>query len=138
VQHSEFNNSRSRPVHFLQIWIKPDVAGIAPEYEEKRFETEHKRGRLRLIASPDGTAGSVRIHQDARVFAGLFDGAEQQTLTVEPTRRIYVHIARGRVSVNGELLEAGDALAAEGIKSLELMNGTDAEVLMFDLGGAAH
>ena len=138
VQHSEFNNSRSQPVHFLQIWIKPDVAGIAPEYEEKRFEPEQKRGRLRLIASPDGADGSVRIHQDARVFAGLFDGAEQQTLPVERGRRIYVHVVRGRVSVNGELLAAGDALAATAIESLALTNATDAEVLVFDLGGVAH
>jgi len=135
VQHSEFNSSRSQPVHFLQIWIKPDVVGIAPEYEEKRFGPEQKRGKLRLIASPDGDEGSVRIHQDARVHAGLFDGEEQQTLDVERGRGIYVHVARGRLSVNGEQLDAGDALAATDLEHLTLSGGKDAEVLVFDLAG---
>jgi hypothetical protein len=133
VQHSEFNDSQAKPVHFLQIWIKPDVVGIAPEYEEKRFEPAEKRGRLRLIASPAGDDGSVRIHQDARVYAGLFDGAERQTLSVEPRRRLYVHVARGRVDVNGETLNAGDALASTETANLTLSNGADAEVLVFDL-----
>ena len=87
VQHSEFNGSHSQPVHFLQIWLLPDVTGIAPEYEERRFDETEKRGRLRLIASPQGDDGSVRIHQDARVYAGLFDGAEHATLEVAPGRR---------------------------------------------------
>ena len=133
VQHSEFNHSQGEPVHFLQIWIKPDVVGIAPEYEEKRFETEEKRGRLRLIASPAGDDGSVRIHQDARVYAGLFDGTERQTLSVDPRRRLYVHVARGRVDVNGQTLNAGDALASTETDSVTLSNGAAAEVLVFDL-----
>jgi redox-sensitive bicupin YhaK (pirin superfamily) len=135
VQHSEFNNSPSRPVHFLQIWIKPDVTGIAPEYEETRFGPEQKRGRLRLIASPAGDEGSVRIHQDARVLAGLFDGTEQQRLRVEQGRGVYVHVARGQLRVNGEPLSAGDALAATGLEALTLSDGKDAEVLVFDLAG---
>jgi redox-sensitive bicupin YhaK (pirin superfamily) len=135
VMHSEFNNSQSQPVHFLQIWIQPDVRGIAPEYEEKRFEPEDKRGRLRLIASPDGANGSVRIHQDARVYAGLFVGDEHGALEVAPGRRVYVHVARGRVTANGEALAAGDALKLEGITAVNVTDGVAAEVLVFDLPG---
>jgi quercetin 2,3-dioxygenase len=109
VMHSEFNPSSERPVHFLQIWIQPNVRGIEPSYEEKRFEPAEKRGRLRLIASPDATDGSVRIHQDARVYAGLFDGVEQATFDIPRGRKAYVHVARGSVSVNGTPLQAGDA-----------------------------
>jgi quercetin 2,3-dioxygenase len=135
VQHSEFNNSHSQPVHFLQIWIQPNVRGIAPEYEEKRFEPDEKRGRLRLIASPGGTDGSVRIHQDARVYAGLFDGTEQATLDVAPDRLVYVHVARGEIDANGATLAAGDALKLTDQASLSLQRGTAAEVLVFDLPG---
>ena len=135
VQHSEFNNSHSKPVHFLQIWIQPNVMGIAPEYEEKRFEPEDKRGRLRLIASPDGTDGSVHIHQDARVYAGLFDGSQSGTLAVEPGRRIYVHLARGQLTANDEALAAGDALKLTQVTTLDLSRGSRAEVLVFDLPG---
>jgi quercetin 2,3-dioxygenase len=135
VRHSEFNNSRSQLVHFLQIWIKPNVLGIAPEYEEKRFGVEEKRGRLRLIASPDGIDGSVRIHQDVRVYAGLFEGADLGTLTVEAGRRIYVHVARGGITANGEALAVGDALKLTDATTLDLKNGTNAEVLVFDLPG---
>jgi redox-sensitive bicupin YhaK (pirin superfamily) len=135
VMHSEFNNSQSQPVHFLQIWIQPDVRGIAPEYEEKRFEPADKRGRLRLIASPDGTGGSVRIHQDARVYAGLFDGDEHAALEVAPGRRVYVHVARGCITANGEALAAGDALKLQDVERLGLGGGTDAEVLVFNLPG---
>ena len=135
VMHSEFNHSQERPVHFLQIWIQPNVRGIAPEYEEKRFGPEEKRGRLRLIASPDGADGSVLIHQDARVYAGLFDGEERATLEVAPGRRVYVHVARGRLTANGESLAAGDALKLRGVERLALGSGSDAEVLVFDLPG---
>jgi redox-sensitive bicupin YhaK (pirin superfamily) len=135
VQHSEFNNSHSQPVHFLQIWIQPNVRGIAPEYEEKRFEPDEKRGRLRLIASHGGTDGSVRIHQDARVYAGLFDGTEQATLDVAQDRLVYVHVARGEIVANGATLAAGDALKLTDQASLSLQRGTAAEVLVFDLPG---
>ena len=94
VMHSEFNHAKSQTTHFLQVWIQPDLTGIEPSYEEKRFEDADKRGRLRLIASPDGAEGSVLIHQDARVYSGLFDGDESAVLALAPGRRAYVHIAR--------------------------------------------
>ena len=133
VRHSEFNPSNAQPVHFLQIWITPNVAGIEPSYEEKRFEPLEKRGRLRLIVSPDRADGSVMIHQNARVYAGLFDGAERATLTIPADRRAYVHVARGAVSANGIELEAGDALKLAQTTALTLQDGRDAEVLVFDL-----
>jgi len=114
VRHSEFNPSPASLVHFLQIWIQPNVEGIEPSYEEKRFGAEEKRGRLRLIASPDQSDGSVLIHQDARVYAGLFDGAENASLQVVPGRLLYVHVARGAVQANDVALEAGDALKLSG------------------------
>ncbi len=133
VRHSEFNPSSAEPVHFLQIWITPNANGIEPSYEEKRFEPLEKRGRLRLIASPDRADGSVLIHQDARVYAGLFDGAERATLSIAAGRRAYVHVVRGTVSVNATKLESGDALKLAQITALSLQEGRDAEVLVFDL-----
>jgi hypothetical protein len=135
VRHSEFNHSSAQVTHFLQIWIEPNVAGIAPEYEQKRFGPEEKRGRLRLVASPDGADGSVRIHQDARLYAGLFDGAERGTLQSASGRRIYVHVARGKITANGDALSAGDALKLTDATTLSLSDGLDAEVLVFDLPG---
>jgi quercetin 2,3-dioxygenase len=120
-------------VHFLQIWIQPNVQGIEPSYEEKRFAPAEKRGRLRLIASPDQNDGSVLIHQDARVYAGLFDGAESASLQVAPGRLIYVHVARGAIQANGVALEAGDALKLTDTPELQLKDGRDTEVLVFDL-----
>jgi len=136
ILHSEFNPSGSDPVHFLQIWIQPDQHRIEPSYEEKRFNTEEKRGRLRLIASPDRAEGSVLIHQDARVYAGLFDGSEQATLKVEPSRRIYVHVAKGSITANDTRLSSGDALKLTDVSDLTLDQGQEAEVLVFDLPGA--
>ena len=133
VQHSEFNGSQDEPVHFLQIWIIPDQAGIAPGYEEKHFSEAEKRGRLRLIASPDGRDGSVLIHQDAYLYAGLFDAAEQARVQLSSSRQYYVQIARGELVVNGESLQAGDALKLRGEEYLELSQGDNAEVLFFDL-----
>jgi redox-sensitive bicupin YhaK (pirin superfamily) len=133
VRHSEFNNSEKDEVHFLQIWIQPNELAIEPEYEEKRFTSDDKRGRLRLIASPDGTEGSVRIHQDARVYAGVFDGDERAELTVAPKRRAYVHVARGTVVANGEALSAGDALKLIEPETVTIERGSDAEVMVFDL-----
>jgi redox-sensitive bicupin YhaK (pirin superfamily) len=133
VMHSEFNHSQAHPVHFLQIWIQPNVRGIQPEYEEKRFGPEEKRGRLRLIASPDGTEGSVRIHQDARVLAGLFDGDERADFAIAPGRRAYVHVARGAITVNDVALGAGDALMVTDSTPLTLRDGKGAEVIVFDL-----
>lgn len=133
VEHSEFNHAQDGETHFLQIWIEPNVRGIAPGYEQKHFAPAEKRGRLRLVASPDGAEGSVTIHQDARMYAGLFDGAEQARLALAPGRRAYVQLARGRLTVNGERLNAGDALKASGVDSLTLEAGEGAEVLVFDL-----
>ncbi len=133
VLHSEFNPSPSDLVHFLQIWIQPRERGIEPGYEQKRFSSEEKRGRLRLIASPDSADGSLLIHQDARVYAGLFDGDEHATLTVEPGRRIYVHVARGALTANDTALSAGDALKVTGTTTLTLQDARNAEVLVFDL-----
>jgi quercetin 2,3-dioxygenase len=120
-------------VHFLQIWIQPDVRGIAPSYEEKRFTESEKRGRLRLIASPDQAEGSVLIRQDARVYAGLFDGAETASLPIAPGRRAYIHVARGAVTANGAALQAGDALKLTDTRQLTVGQGSAAEVLVFDL-----
>ncbi|MGH8310554.1 MAG: pirin family protein [Steroidobacteraceae bacterium] len=133
VMHSEFNPSATERVHFLQIWIQPNVRGIAPSYEEKRFSPEEKRGRLRLIASPDQADGSVLIHQDARVYAGLFDGDERATLELAAARRAYVHVARGSVHVNGTKLDAGDALTLSDVPAVTLDRGREGEVLVFDL-----
>ena len=137
VQHSEFNGSKTEPVHFLQIWIQPNAHGIEPSYEEKRFSDADKRGRLRLIASPDREDGSVLIHQDARVYAGLLDGTEQATLAVAPGRRIYIHVARGAVTAGGIGLDAGDALKLTDTEALTLEAARSAEVLAFDLPGGA-
>jgi len=137
VQHSEFNASNSEPVHFLQIWIMPDVRGIEPGYEERHFSAQQRRGRLRLIASPDRADGSVLIHQDARVYAGLFDGGESARLEIEPGRRVYVHVARGQINVTGVALASGDALKLTDTTTLLLQDARQAEVLVFDLPGAA-
>jgi quercetin 2,3-dioxygenase len=136
VRHSEFNPSASEPVHFLQIWIQPSAQGLQPSYEEKNFSVQEKRGRLRIIASPEGSDGSVHINQDARVYAGLFDGSESTKLNVKPGRRIYVHVARGAVNVNGTALGTGDALKLTDTEELVLQEGHQAEVLVFDLPGS--
>jgi len=137
VRHSEFNPSATRPVHFLQIWIQPSTHGIQPSYEEKRFPEDEKRGRLRIIASPDRADGSLLIHQDARVYAGLFDGPESATLEIGAGRRVYVHVARGALTASGTHLNAGDALKLTGVSELTLQKGQQAEVLVFDLPGPA-
>jgi quercetin 2,3-dioxygenase len=132
VRHSEFNPSATNPVHFLQIWIQPNAQGITPSYEEKRFSVQEKRGRLRIIASPDQADGSVLIHQNARVYAGLFDGDESATLNVQRGRTLYVHVARA-VTANGTELNGGDAVTLTDTEELELKKGQQAEVLVFDL-----
>ena len=133
VLHSEFNHAKDGVTHFLQIWIEPGVRGIEPSYEQKHFPEPERRGRLRLIASPDGAEGSVMIHQDARVYAALLDGAERATHGLASGRRAYVHVARGKVTVNGQALAAGDALKASGVGEIRLHDGEQAEVLLFDL-----
>jgi quercetin 2,3-dioxygenase len=133
VRHSEFNPSSTEPVHFLQIWIQPNAQGIEPSYQEKRFSVPEKRGRLRIIASPDQADGSVLIHQDARVYAGLFDGTESAKLSINPGRTVYLHVARGAVTANGTALNGGDALKLTDTAELVLQQGQQAEVLVFDL-----
>jgi quercetin 2,3-dioxygenase len=132
VLHSEFNHAQD-VTHFLQIWIEPSVTGIAPSYEQKHFDAASKRGRLRLVASPEGREGSVTIHQDAFVYAALLDGADRAVHNLQPNRRAYVHVARGRLTVNGRPLEAGDAAKAVDTGEIVLEKGKDAEVLLFDL-----
>ena len=133
VRHSEYNASDRDPVHFLQIWIEPRERNIAPSYEEKRFEDDSKRGRLRLIASPDGAEGSVTIHQDAKLYAALVDGKESIEFAQRAGRRTYVHVIRGEASVGGQPLRAGDALKIDGEGRVRIENGRNAEVLLFDL-----
>jgi redox-sensitive bicupin YhaK (pirin superfamily) len=133
VQHSEFNHAPQSTTHFLQIWIEPDARGVEPGYEQKTFAPTDKRGRLQLVASRDGAAGSVRMHADAAMYAGLFDGAESATLALDPKRKAYVHVVRGALQANGQLLQAGDALRLQGEDRLDLAQGVDAEVLVFDL-----
>jgi len=133
VMHSEFNAAPDATTHFLQIWILPSERAIDPGYEQKAFSGAEKRGRLRLVASPDGRDGSVTIHADASIYSGLFDGAQQLVRPLDPRRRFYVHVVRGAVSVNGEPLQAGDALRIEQERELRLGDASDAEVLVFDL-----
>jgi quercetin 2,3-dioxygenase len=138
VMHSERNPSIDEPVHFLQIWIQPAVRGTKPSYEQTHFPAADKRGRLRLVASPDRTDGSVGIQQDARLYAGLFDGEERATLPLAAGRMAYVHLVRGALTVNGVALSAGDAAKLREVVSVELGAGRDAEVLVFDLPAVTH
>lgn len=133
VQHSEFNHAEGQTTHFLQIWIEPNVGGIPPSYEQKTFPDGQKRGALRLVASPDGRDGSVTIHADACLYAGLIDAQETVEQPLDPARKTYVHLVRGTLQVNGQALSAGDAAMMEGESSLSLTEGRDAEVLVFDL-----
>jgi redox-sensitive bicupin YhaK (pirin superfamily) len=132
VRHSEYNQEKQGVTHFLQIWIEPRRSGIAPSYEQKHFDSAEKRGRLRLIASPDGRDGSVSMNQDVYLYAGLFDGGERARLEIAAGRKGYVHVARGKVMVNGQPLGAGDALKT-GNGAIEFERGQGAEVLAFDL-----
>ncbi len=133
VRHSEFNHAPDQTTHLFQIWIEPREKDIAPGYEQKSFADAEKRGRLRLIASPDGADGSVTIHADAALYAGLFDGDEAATLPLNPARKAYVHVARGTLAVNGRNLREGDAALLADESRLTLSDGQDAEVLVFDL-----
>ena len=133
VQHSEFNHAEGQTTHFLQIWIEPNVTGIPPSYEQKTFSDSDKRGMLRLVASGDGAQGSVTVHADAKLYAGLFDGPESAELPLDAMRKTYVHLVRGELEVNGQLLRTGDAARLEGESRLQLSAGKAAEVLVFDL-----
>lgn len=133
VMHSEFNHAEGETTHFLQIWILPNVIGIPPGYEQKTIPTEQKRGVLRLVASPDGAQDSVTLHADAAVYAGLFDGTETAEFALDPARKGYVHLIRGALVVSGQRLRSGDAVLLENESRIALANGSDAEVLVFDL-----
>jgi redox-sensitive bicupin YhaK (pirin superfamily) len=133
VAHSEYNHSTTRPVHFLQIWIVPDISGAKPRYQQEHFSTQKKRGHLQLIISPDGAKGSLKVRQDARVYAALIDGKESATLELATNRYAYVHVARGNVELNGVPLQEGDGVRVRDEQVLALSNGVDAEVLVFDL-----
>ena len=133
VLHSEFNASREELVHFLQIWIVPDRKGVVPRYQQRHFTPDDKRGRLRLIISPDGADGSLSVYQDARVYAGLFDGEERQMLQLPRDRYAYVHVASGSVEVNGERLNEGDGARLRNPGEIHVSGGRAAEVLLFDL-----
>lgn len=136
VRHSEFNHAPNATTHFLQIWIQPSVTGIAPSYEQTSFAEADKRDRLRLVASPDGRDGSVTIHADARMYAGLFNGAATASLPLAPGRKAYVHVVKGAITANGQRLGGGDALALADEAEVTLADAADAEVLVFDLAAA--
>jgi redox-sensitive bicupin YhaK (pirin superfamily) len=134
VFHSEFNASKSEPVHFLQIWIEPNRLGVAPDYEQKHFADSEKQGRLRLIASGDGADGSVRLNQDARVYAAILNGEDEELSYVLPAQHhAYLHVARGRLKLNDTVLSAGDGAKISGETELRLSRGENAEVLLFDM-----
>jgi redox-sensitive bicupin YhaK (pirin superfamily) len=133
VVHSEFNHSKTEPVHFLQIWIQPGVVGGDPGYEEKHFDADSKKGRLRLVASQDGRDGSVSMRQDAAIYATILNGNDRVEHELAQGRAGYVHVARGRVTVNGVVLSHGDALKISGDTSVVLSEAEAAEVLLFDL-----
>ena len=133
VSHSEYNASPTEPVHFLQIWIEPNQQGIAPSYEQKAFADQEKKGRLRLVASPDARDGSLKLHADALVYSGLFDMGERAELALTPGRHAWVHVARGKVRVNGRDLAAGDGVALSDEPHVQLEGGEGGEVIVFDL-----
>ena len=133
VRHSEFNHAQDQTTHFLQIWVLPAQMNLTPGYEERHFDAAAKRSKLALIASADGRDGSVEVHQDMALYAGRFDGAEAATLSLADGRRAYVHVVRGKVSVNGRVLSGGDAAKLTHETAVTLSDGEDSEVLVFDL-----
>jgi hypothetical protein len=133
VMHSEFNHAKDQTTHLLQIWIEPNVLEIDPSYEQKTIPTADKDGKLCLVASPEGSDGAVKIFADAKVYAGLFNGSQAAQLQLNPNRKGYLHLVRGSVEVNGQQLNAGDALLIENESTLQIDKGSDAEVLFFDL-----
>lgn len=133
VTHSEFNHAANQVTHFLQIWIVPDVSDIPPGYEQRTVAAAEKQGKLRLVAAPGGGNGAVAIHADARLYAGLFDGDQRASLDIDPRRKAYVHLIRGKLSVNGQALASGDAALLEQESRITVADGSQAEVLVFDL-----
>ena len=133
VTHSEFNHAPGETTHFLQIWLLPSERGIEPGYEQKHFDDAGKRGSLQLVASSDGRDGSITMHADASMYAGLFDGDEAAELPLDPARKAYVHVARGQLRANGMVLNPGDGLGLVDESRLRLEGGSGAEVIVFDL-----
>ena len=133
VMHSEFNHAEGQATHFFQIWIEPNVTGIAPSYEQKTVPAVSKRGTLKVVASPQGEGDAVKISADATLYVGLMDGEEKASLSLNPVRKVYVHLIRGELQVNGQALKGGDAALIQAESNLELTQGKDAEVLVFDL-----
>lgn len=133
VRHSEFNHAQGQETHFLQIWLLPNAPGLAPGYEQKAFEPADKHGRLKLVADPQGSDGAVRLHADARLWAGCFDGEQSAGLALAPGHPVWVHVARGELEVNGVRLRAGDAMGLRDEPALHLAGGRQAEVLVFEL-----
>ena len=133
VTHSEFNHAKDQTTHFLQIWIEPNVLEIAPSYEQQTVPAIEKDGQLRLIASPDGKDGAVKIHADAKIYAGLFNGSQAATVQLDPKRKAYIHLISGTLDINDQGISSGDALLIENESKLEIKNGRDAEILVFDL-----
>ena len=133
VQHSEFNHSKTEPVHFFQIWLFPDQRGLAPGYEEKHFDDDAKRGRLKLVASRDGRDGSVIVHQHADLYSALLGAGDEVTHATDRTRKGWVQVASGAVAVNGEPLAAGDGAAIAYEDNVAIRASADSELLLFDM-----
>ena len=133
VTHSEYNHAKDQTTHFLQIWIEPNALEIEPGYEQQSIPEIEKDGKLRIIASPAGKDGAVKIHADAKIYAGLFNGSQSTSLQLDPKRKAYAHLIRGTLMINGQKLSGGDALMIENESSLQIGDGVDAEVLIFDL-----
>ena len=133
VTHSEFNYAKDQTTHFLQIWIQPKFTGIQPGYDQKTIPAAEKNGKLRLLASPDGTDNSITINADAKLYAGTFDGDQHTTLAMDPNRNAYVHLIKGALTVNGQPLSGGDAVMIAVESTIHLSHAEQAEVLVFDL-----
>jgi len=133
VTHSEFNHAKDQTTHFLQIWIEPNVLDIEPSYEQQTVPASEKNGRLRLIASSSSGNGAVKIHADAKVYAGTFNGSQSASMALDPKRKAYAHLIRGTLTINGQTMTGGDAIFVEDESMLNISNGIDAEVLIFDL-----
>jgi hypothetical protein len=134
ILHSEFNPSKTEPVHFLQIWVIPDQAGLPPSYEQKAFPIEERRGQLRLVAAPAGPDGTVTVHQDARLFVANLEAGDRVAHEIEPGRGLWLQLARGIVAVNGTEMREGDGAAVEDEPTIAVEANTAAEFLLFDLG----
>ncbi len=133
VTHSEFNYAKDQTTHFLQIWIQPKFTGVKPGYEQKTIPAVEKDGKLRLLVSPDGADDSITMNADAKIYASTFDGDQEATLVIDHNRKAYVHLIKGRITVNGQTLSGGDAAMIAEESTIHLSHAEQAEVLVFDL-----